>query len=133
MLKEELVFSFREAFDRYIGYDSPVYVEKFKITPKDAFDMVKAAGGIPVLAHPGVTGVDERIPEFIRDGMQGIEVSHTEHTEAAIRHYLKQCKKNNLAFTGGSDFHSSNHRKVELGYPRVLYSAVESLKEKLCE
>ncbi|MDR2971567.1 MAG: PHP domain-containing protein, partial [Bacteroidales bacterium] len=56
MLKEELVFSFREAFDRYIGYDSPIYVEKFKITPKDAFDMVKAAGGIPVLAHPGVTG-----------------------------------------------------------------------------
>jgi predicted metal-dependent phosphoesterase TrpH len=131
MLKEELVFSFREAFDRYIGYDSPAYVEKLKMSPKEIFDLIKTAGGISVLAHPGVTRVDERIQEFIRDGLQGIEVSHTEHPDAAIRHYLKVCKKNNLAFTGGSDFHSSNHRKFELGCPRVPYAAVESLKGKL--
>jgi predicted metal-dependent phosphoesterase TrpH len=131
MLKEELVFSFREAFDKYIGYDSPAYVEKLKMSPKEIFDLIKRAGGVSVLAHPGVTRVDERIPEFIRDGLQGIETIHTEHPDAAIRHYLKICKKNNLAFTGGSDFHSDKHRKFELGYPRVTYAAVESLKEKL--
>ncbi|MDR2578986.1 MAG: PHP domain-containing protein [Chitinispirillales bacterium] len=128
MLKEELVFSFREAFDKYIGYDSPAYVEKLKMSPKEIFDLIKRAGGVSVLAHPGVTRVDERIPEFIRDGLQGIEVSHTEHPDAAIRHYLKICRKNSLAFTGGSDFHSDKHRKFELGYPRVPYAAVESLK-----
>jgi hypothetical protein len=61
----------------------------------------------------------------------GIEVSHSEHPEAAIRHYMKLCRKNNLAFTGGSDFHSAHHNKVEIGHPRVLYSTVESLKAKL--
>ena len=133
MQKEELVFSFREAFDKHIGYDSPAYVEKLKMSPKEVFDLIKTAGGVPVLAHPGVTGVDERIQEFIRDGMQGIEASHTEHPDAAMRHYLKMCKKNSLAFTGGSDFHSSTHGKFELGTPRVPYAAVESLKEKLAE
>jgi predicted metal-dependent phosphoesterase TrpH len=131
MLKEELVFSFREAFEKYIGYNSPAYVEKLKMSPKEVFDLIKSAGGIPVLAHPGVTGVDERIQEFIRDGLQGIEVNHTEHPEAAVRHYIRICKKNNLAITGGSDFHSSNHNKFELGWPRVTYAAVESLKAKL--
>jgi hypothetical protein len=131
MQKEELVFSFREAFDKYIGYDSPAYVEKLKMSPKEVFDLIKTAGGIPVLAHPGVTGVDERIQEFIREGLLGIETSHTEHPDAAVRHYLKMCKKNGLAFTGGSDFHSNIHGKFELGIPRVTYSAVESLKDKL--
>jgi predicted metal-dependent phosphoesterase TrpH len=133
MLKEEFVFSFREAFDKYIGYDSPAYVEKLKMSPKEVFDLIKRAGGVPVLAHPGVTGVDERIQEFIRDGLQGIEVSHAEHPDAAVRHYLKICKKNGLAFTGGSDFHSGNRNKFDLGSPQVAYAAVESLKEKLCK
>jgi len=130
MMKEELVFSFREAFDKHIGYNSPAYVEKLKMSPKDVFSLIRSAGGVPVLAHPGVTAVDERIQEFIRDGLMGIEVSHTEHPDAAIRHYMKLCRKNNLAFTGGSDFHNSHHNKVDVGHPRVLYSAVESLKAK---
>lgn len=133
MLREELVYSFREAFDKFIGYNSPAYVEKLKMSPKEVFDLIKHAGGVPVLAHPGVTSVDERIAEFIRDGLQGIEVYHTEHPGAAERHYLKLCKKNDLAFTGGSDFHSPNHNKFELGNPRIPYATVKSLKDKLAE
>lgn len=131
MLKEELVYSFREAFDKYIGYGLPAYVEKLKMSPKDVFDLIRNAGGIPVLAHPGVTQVDERIPEFVRDGLMGIEVFHTEHPSCAERHYMRIAKKYNLAFTGGSDFHNNNHNKSELGSPSVPYQTVNSLKEKL--
>ena len=131
MLKEELVYSFREAFDKYIGYGLPAYVEKLKMHPKEVFDLIKQAGGIPVLAHPGVTQVDQRIPEFVRDGLMGIEVYHTEHPSSAERHYLRLTKKHHLAFTGGSDFHNSNHAKSEIGSPSVPYSCVKSLKEKL--
>jgi predicted metal-dependent phosphoesterase TrpH len=130
MLKEELVYSFKEAFDRYIGYGSPAYVEKMHLQPAEVFALIRQAGGVPVLAHPGVTRVDERIPEFVRDGLLGIEVFHSEHDSPLTRHYLQYCKKNNLAFTGGSDFHDGNQNKAEIGYPRVIYSAVESLKEK---
>lgn len=131
MLKEELVYSFREAFDKYIGYGLPAYVEKLNMHPKEVFDLIKKAGGIPVLAHPGVTQVDERIPEFIRDGLMGIEVYHTEHPSAVERHYLKIAKKSQMAYTGGSDFHSHNHNKSEIGTPQVPFGAVESLKALL--
>jgi 3',5'-nucleoside bisphosphate phosphatase len=131
MLKEELVYSFREAFDKYIGYGLPAYVEKLKLHPKEVFDLIRQAGGIPVLAHPGVTGVDERIPEFVRDGLLGIEAFHSEHPAAAERHYVRLCRKYKLACTGGSDFHNSNHNKTEIGMPHVPYSTVKSLREKL--
>lgn len=130
MLEEEIVSSFREAFDKYIGYGTPYYVEKLKVSPKEVFALVRNAGGVPVLAHPGVTCVDERIQEFIRDGLQGIEAAHSEHPAAAVRHYMKLCVKNNLVFTGGSDYHGGSTRKCEIGYPKVPYSAVEGLKEK---
>jgi predicted metal-dependent phosphoesterase TrpH len=131
MIKEEFVYSFREAFDKYIGYGLPAYVEKLKMHPKEVFDLIKLAGGIPILAHPGVTQVDERIPEFIRDGLMGIEIYHPEHPSSAERHYARIAKKHNLAITGGSDFHNSNHNRSELGIPVVPYITVKSLKEKL--
>lgn len=131
LLKEELVYSFREAFDKLIGYDSPAYVEKLTMQPGDVFRLILGAGGIPVLAHPGVTKVDERIPQFIREGLLGIEVFHADHGDAAARYYLGCCRKNGLAYTGGSDFHNGNQSKSEIGVPKVPYGAVESLKEKL--
>ncbi len=130
MLKEELVYSFREAFDKYIGYGSTAYVEKLKMHPKEVFDLVKQAGGVPVLAHPGVTHVDERILEFIREGLQGIEVYHMEHPASAERHYTRIAKKHHLAISGGSDFHSSNQNRSEIGIPQVPYTTVRSLKDK---
>jgi predicted metal-dependent phosphoesterase TrpH len=130
LLKEELVYSFREAFEKYLGYGLPAYVEKFRMRPQEVFDLVKQAGGIPVLAHPGVTKVDDRIPEFIRDGVMGLEAYHTEHSATIQQNYVKIARKNGLAVTGGSDFHNSSHNKSEIGVPRVPYSAVKSLKEK---
>ena len=131
MLQEELVYSFKEAFERFIGYDSPAYVEKLKMTPAEVFALVREAGGLPVLAHPGVTRVDERIPQFVRDGLAGIEVFHSEHSYAAQRFYTEFCRKNGLLFTGGSDFHSPTQTRAEVGYPKVPYVVVEKLKERL--
>ena len=128
LLKEELVYSFREAFDKYLGYGLPAYVEKYRMHPREVFDLIKQAGGVPVLAHPGVTMIDKRIDEFIRDGVQGIEVYHTDHSPDSQQKYLKIARKNGLAVSGGSDFHNSNHIKSEIGVPRVPYSAVQSLK-----
>ncbi|MBD3390867.1 MAG: PHP domain-containing protein [Chitinivibrionales bacterium] len=130
MLREELIYSFREAFEKYIGYDSPSYVEKKTITPHEVFQLILDAGGLPVLAHPGVTGVDERIPGFIREGLAGIEVYHSEHSAAIRKHYLRYCQKHDLAMTGGSDFHSATQIKGVLGTPRIAYAVVESLKQK---
>jgi 3',5'-nucleoside bisphosphate phosphatase len=131
LLKEELVYSFREAFDKYIGYESSAYVKKFSIKPAEVFQLIRQAKGIPVLAHPGVTQIDKRIPQFIKDGLLGIEVFHSEHSPDQERQYLHFCKKHGLAFSGGSDFHNGNQNKSDVGSPKVPYTTVESLKEKL--
>jgi predicted metal-dependent phosphoesterase TrpH len=133
MLKEELIYSFREAFDKYIGYESPAYVEKLAMEPREVFQMILGAGGLPVLAHPGIISVDERIPQFIRDGLAGIEVFHSEHSSTVRKHYARYCQKYNLAFTGGSDFHSLSQMKSEIGMPRVPASVMERLQEKYFE
>lgn len=133
MLREELVYSFREAFDKYIGYDSPAYVEKLMMSPREVFELIRSAGGIPVLAHPGITAVDQRLGEFRRDGLLGIEVFHSEHPASVSQSYMRYAKTHNLAFTGGSDFHSASHNKSEIGAPRVPYSTVKSLADKLRE
>jgi len=133
MLKEELIYSYREAFEKYIGYESPAYVEKLSLTPREVFRLILDAGGLPVLAHPGVTAVDERIAQFIRDGLAGIEAYHAEHSTAVRRHYVRYCQKNNLAYTGGSDFHSAAQMKSEIGSPRVPAVVVEKLAGKYRE
>jgi len=130
MLSEELVYSFKEAFEKYIGYDSPAYVEKLRLTPKEVFRLILDAGGIPVLAHPGITHVDERIPAFIRDGLGGIEVYHSEHSITARKFYMDYCRKRGLAVTGGSDFHSPAQSKAIIGEPKINYSILEKLKER---
>lgn len=130
MLNEELIYSFKEAFEKYIGYESPAYVEKLKLSPKEIFDLILNAGGIPVLAHPGVTRVDEFIPKFVKDGLVGIEAYHSEHTSTLKRFYKEYCKKNQLVLTGGSDFHSQTQTRAIIGEPKVPYSIVEKLKLK---
>jgi predicted metal-dependent phosphoesterase TrpH len=129
MLREELVYSFREAFDKYIGYESPAYVGKLLMSPKNVFDLIRTAGGLPVLAHPGVTKVDERIAAFANEGLAGIEVYHSEHQPEIQKHYKKIAQKHNLFITGGSDFHSATHVRAELGHPAIPYEIVEKLRE----
>ncbi len=129
MLQEELIYSFKEAFDKYIGYDSPAYVEKLKMTPEEVFNLIHDAGGVAILAHPGVTSVDEKIPGFVKDGLAGIELYHSEHNAALKRYYRDFCRKNRLIYTGGSDFHGHAQSRAQIGIPRVPYSVVEKLDE----
>lgn len=135
LLHEELVYSFREAFDKYIGYDCPAYEDKLQLEPAEVFELIKQAGGVPILAHPGVTQVDELLPELINEGLSGLEVYHSEHSWPARRHYANICRKNHLLFTGGSDFHCLTHRpnQVEIGSPELRYSLLKGLKERYKE
>lgn len=129
LVKEELVGTYREAFEKHIGYESPAYVEKMKFSPQEAFTLIRQAGGIPILAHPQATGCDEHIPEFIKQGLMGLEVWHPDHGEEAQRFYLAYCKKRDLICTGGSDCHGARKAKPTIGTLPVPYECVEMLKK----
>lgn len=121
--------SSREAFERYIGKGCPAYVERFKVNTFEGIDMIVRAGGIPVLAHPGIYGADEMIPSLKNGGLSGIEVFHPDHDLDAIFRYKKIASDYNLIITGGSDFHGEEIGSAsQLGNVTVGYSCVEKMK-----
>lgn len=130
MLKAKEIRNLQEAFDKYIGLQKPCYVTHIKFSPKEAIEMVLEAGGIPALAHPKVMGKDEFIPQYIKYGLKGIEVYHTDHTLSDENRYLKIAKENNLIVVGGSDCHGLGKGRVLIGKVKMPYSAVENLRKE---
>jgi predicted metal-dependent phosphoesterase TrpH len=102
-----------EAFDRYLGEDSPAYVPHTGVPPAEVVALVVRGGGIPSLAHPGYRPKDEIIPGLVEAGLVGIEAYHSSHDEAATTHYLGLARQYGLIVTGGSDFHGPGTRREE--------------------
>ncbi|MFH1398172.1 MAG: PHP domain-containing protein [Candidatus Omnitrophota bacterium] len=129
MVKEGLVGSTGEAFNRYIGDRCPAYVLGFRYFPAEAIKLIKDVGGVPVLAHPYSLQSNDLILEFIKSGIMGLEVYYPEHTKAMIGIYEGYCRKYNLLLTGGSDCHGSAKPEAKIGSIKLPYELVEKLKQ----
>jgi hypothetical protein len=121
----------QEAFDRYLGTGGPAYVPKERLTPEQAIDLIHAAGGCAVLAHPGLLpeGVD-LTEELGGAGLDGVEVyypGHTPQMEEALRDVAGRLK---LVETGGSDFHGDSKPHIRVGQETVALSAVGELARR---
>ncbi len=109
MLENGYVKSFQEAFEKYIGYDCPAYVEREKVTPPGAVEMVIKAGGLPVLAHPLTVPEPEKMAARLKKtGLIGIEAHYKSYTAEDIERLVNIANQHNLIATGGSDFHGIN-------------------------
>ena len=128
LVKNGYVKNFGEAFVRYIGYHSPAYVPKMEMSPREAFDLLKSVDAIPVFAHPGTVGRDEIIPEFVRQGLEGIEVWHSKHDSSTSTRLARIAKSYDLIMTGGSDCHGERQNGPLLGKVKVPYKILEELK-----
>jgi predicted metal-dependent phosphoesterase TrpH len=93
------------AFRDLIGQGKPYYVPKPGVRPEDIIGLIQQSCGIAVLAHPGVSRVDDLLGRLVAAGLQGIEVWHSEHTAADTRRYAEIARRRGLLATGGSDFH----------------------------
>ena len=129
LLKEGWVTTTAEAFRKYIGDKSPAYVLGFSLSPAEAINLIKGAGGVAVLAHPYMLHNDELITEFAGYGLQGIEVYYPEHSQSMVNFYLDLAKKLNLLVTGGSDFHGSVKPEIKLGTIKIPIELVEKLRQ----
>jgi 3',5'-nucleoside bisphosphate phosphatase len=125
------VASLQEAFDRYIANDGPAYVPRLRLSPPEVIATIVGAGGVPVLAHPVHSGaqVVERIPEFVEQGLRGLEVYYPDHAPADVKRLLGLCRRYGLLTTGGSDYHAPHHGEgALLGSLNVPWECVEQLR-----
>ena len=95
----------RDAFDRLLGSGRPAFVPRRGPDVAEVVATIAAAGGIASLAHPGLMGVDERIPGYAAAGLSAIEVRHRDHNEDDEARYRALAQQLGLGVSGGSDFH----------------------------
>ncbi|MFD0680453.1 MULTISPECIES: PHP domain-containing protein [unclassified Paenibacillus] len=132
LLKKGYVSSIAEAFERYLGNGAAAYVNPPRIDPFTAVEWILEAGGVPVLAHPGLYDLDELIPQLADVGLVGLEVYHSDHSPEQEKHYQSIAEQLGLIMTGGSDFHGERGGVVfhaPVGARKVEMSVVKQLAE----
>ena len=140
LVKKGVVKSMNEAFDRYLGTNGSAYVDKFRIECRQAIRLILDAGGIPVLAHPGLLNCksDDQFDKLIAGlkemGIQGVEVLYSEHTPEQTRLFTDLARHHNLIMTGGTDFHGAIQPEIALGTGKgnlfVPYEIFEKLTRR---
>lgn len=122
--------SLDEAFERFLKKSRPAWVPKFKMSAAHAIELLHQAGGLAVMAHPGLNRSDEVIPAMVDAGLDGIECFHTKHSPATSSHYLNLAQRFQLLVTGGSDCHGASKGKPVMGSVKLPYRYVEALKQR---
>lgn len=129
--------SIQEVFDRYLADGGPAYVPKHAVPPEQAVALLRAAGGVAVLAHPGLYGARdgrdgvpvEVVERMVAAGLAGIEVDHPDHTDAHRRRYRDVARGLGLLVTGGSDHHGTAARD-RIGAATTPRAVVEALRAR---
>lgn len=133
------VASVTEAFERYLRRGGPAYVEREKLTPAGAVQMIRQVGGVAILAHPYILDVygqfkvrlplDRVLPELCAAGLQGLEAYYTNYTPATTAKLSAIAERFGLITTGGSDFHGGGTvPEAQLGAVAVPYACVTRLR-----
>ena len=127
LVKEKLVGSLDEAFERFLKKNRPAWVPKTKMSALESVELIHQAGGLAVMAHPGLNHNDDIIPDLVAAGMDGIECFHTKHSTAMSQHYLAIAEKHHLLITGGSDCHGYSKNRPLIGTVKLPYDYIEKL------
>lgn len=121
LINKGVVASVQEAFDKYLASGKPLYQAKEVLTPAEAIALLHRAGGVAVMAHPGLVSLSEAAlaarVAALHDvaGLDGIEALYSQHSPADTERFLEMARRHNLLITGGSDFHGTPKPHVPLG------------------
>lgn len=128
LVQRKVVQNEQEAFARFLRKDGAAYVQRQLLPVAHAIAMIREAGGLAVLAHPGTLKLtDASLATLVREltglGLAGIEVHHPMNSEKMVRFLEKLCHSCGLIATGGSDLHGRQGDKApmgEAGYGREI-------------
>ena len=133
LVKAGLVNTLDEAFERFLRVGRPAWVPKKKVLSSEAIQLIHQAGGLAVMAHPGLNRTDDVIPDLVKAGLDGIECYHTKHSKSVSGHYREMAAHYNLLVSGGSDCHGMNKGRPLIGTVKLDHQHVEKLKAKVAE
>ena len=120
----------KDAFPEYLGRNGLAYVERVKLTPPDAVDMIRRAGGAAVLAHPAyMNDMEVGIANLSGAGLSGMEVYYGKYGDDMVRQLARLSREYDLIPCGGSDYHGmGNSDDVPPGYAGPPLESVERLE-----
>ena len=132
------VRSNQEAFDKYLGSDTPYYVKREYLEPANVIRLIHEAGGLAVLAHPllyrySLENTEILIARMKELGLDGLEVIYSSNTGFDEGYLRRFANRYDLVMTGGSDFHGSNKPQLEIGIGKGNLKVPETLLEPLKE
>ncbi len=139
LVEAGVIATTKDAFtEEFIGSNGRAYVEKHALHPLEALRLIHSAGGACVLAHPGTFRETRPVPPTLIDelaaaGLDGIEVSHPEHTPEVEAEYLQAAHRLGLIWTGSSDCHGTRYDPVRLGMRTTAPEQLERLRARAGE
>jgi len=122
-----MAVDFDAAFERFLKKGRVAFVSKARMDVTTAVGLIHGAGGVAVLAHPGIYRNDGLIPQIAASGLDGLECWHTKHTAGQSTTYAALATKLNLVATGGSDCHGMAKDHPLVGSVRLPAVQVELL------
>jgi predicted metal-dependent phosphoesterase TrpH len=130
LVRKGYVKTTAQAFEKYIGFKGPAFIDKETLEPRQAIEAIHAAAGLAMLAHPPLLGytnfaqLERIVQDLVHAGLDGIECYHSESSAIQTRQCLNLARRHHLAISGGSDFHGLYKPGVQLGHPRVPMSVI---------
>jgi 3',5'-nucleoside bisphosphate phosphatase len=126
----------REAFAEYLGRNGLAYVEREKMTPTEAVEMLARIGGVAVLAHPAqLANLDDKVGELKAAGLVGMEVYYAQYPADTVQHLAQVAARHDLIPCGGSDYHGLGNTGEPLpgtlGPPMETVERLEAASRRL--
>ncbi|HEY8340357.1 MAG TPA: PHP domain-containing protein [Egibacteraceae bacterium] len=122
------------AFTAYLADGGPAYVPKHALDPADGVALIREAGGVAVLAHPGAGErqapvTPQLVERLVAAGLAGVETDHPAHDPETVARWRRVAAAHDLVATGSSDFHG-DHKDVKIGAGTTSADALAALWER---
>jgi predicted metal-dependent phosphoesterase TrpH len=136
MIRRGYVAGTQEAFDRYLAKGHPAYVDRFRLSPEEGIRLIRAAGGVAVMAHPftwepDAAALEGKLAALREAGLGGIEAHYSDHSPEQTIACLRLARRLGLAVSGGSDYHGGGKDGISLGTGRGNLTVPDRLFDPL--
>jgi predicted metal-dependent phosphoesterase TrpH len=138
MVAKGFVPDIPSAFDRYLAAGRPGYVPRVRLAAEEAIRLARESAAIPVIAHPHTLGVgvddyNTAFQSLTKIGLGGLECYYSEYTPELRDHLADVASGLGIIATGGSDYHGSYKRGLDVGIGRGDLAVPDAAAEALFE